>query len=116
MCIRINGDINDVAEMYLDNELRSIKSFLEEVLDLPGRPTISELLGAVKHELHEDEEVAAKEKSVFFVSHPTYTVEFSTEFEARKFMETVAAPFGFYKLFRFDGRHMRYMGKHSNAA
>ena len=49
MCIRINGDINDVAEMYLDNELRSIKSFLEEVLDLPGRPTINELLGAVKH-------------------------------------------------------------------
>ena len=85
MCIRINGDINDVAEMYLDNELRSIKRFLEE-------------------------------KSVFFVSHPTYTVEFSTEFEARKFMETVAAPFGFYKLFRFDGRHMHYMGKHSNAA
>lgn len=51
MCIRINGDINDVAEMYLDNELRSIKSFLEEVLDLPGRPTINELLGAVKHQL-----------------------------------------------------------------
>lgn len=69
MCIRINGDINDVAEMYLDNELRSIKSFLEEVLDLPGRPTINELLGAVKHELHEDEEVETKEKSVFFVSH-----------------------------------------------
>ena len=68
MCIRINGDINDVAEMYLDNELRSIKSFLEEVLDLPGRPTINELLGAVKHELHEDEEVETKEKSVFFVS------------------------------------------------
>ena len=65
MCIRINGDINDVAEMYLDNELRSIKSFLEEVLDLPGRPTINELLGAVKHELHEDEEVETKEKSVF---------------------------------------------------
>ena len=73
LCIRINGDINDVAEMYLDNELRSIKSFLEEVLDLPGRPTINELLGAVKHELHEDEEVETKEKSVFFVSHPTYT-------------------------------------------
>lgn len=63
MCIRINGDINDVAEMYLDNELRSIKSFLEEVLDLPGRPTINELLGAVKHELHEDEEVETKEKA-----------------------------------------------------
>ena len=67
MCIRINGDINDVAEMYLDNELRSIKSFLEEVLDLPGRPTINELLGAVKHELHEDEEVETKEKSVLYL-------------------------------------------------
>ena len=57
MCIRINGDINDVAEMYLDNELRSIKSFLEEVLDLPGRPTINELLGAVKHELQDRKSV-----------------------------------------------------------
>lgn len=28
MCIRINGDINDVAEMYLDNELRSINIFM----------------------------------------------------------------------------------------
>ena len=74
----------------------SIKSFLEEVLDLPGRPTINELLGAVKHELHEDEEVETKEKSVFFVSHPDlYGGSFLLNLKREKFMETVAAPFGF---------------------
>ena len=111
MCIRINGDVNDVTEMYLDSELRTIKSFLKDVCALDSCPTVKELLTAVKRELEEDEP-----ETCVFVYHPIYAVKFGTKEEAQQFMSDIPAPFGFYKLFKYDGKLMHFMGKYREAA